>query len=237
MRPHVWCCCAEARRLSLPVLLQLLLQLLLQPRLTHGREAQHNLLYRAAPACYNFSSELFAERTACLPELFVPGTWRGHAGDAQAQSGVGSTLYGTHLAQRAIYSHQHPPSCYEAKFLVYVFRNDTHGFGSVIHSACILAAVGTNCWPLPTAHRAVGGQGGRGEQPREVAARKGGGPEFWGYSRSQPNPPANAPPPTSSPASSRASHAADMAYGLQQALSLGRVYVGPGVGSGSIWVR
>lgn len=157
MEPRAFRSCAASRGLLLPALLRLL-QLLITLR---GGEADRNLLYRAAPACYNFSSELFRERTECVPDLFIPGTWRGHSRDVLARSRRGSTLYGTAMAQRAIYEQQHPPNCKDAKFLIHTFQRDNHGFGSVIHV---------------------------------------------------------------------------MAYGLQQALSLGRVYIGADQG-GNLWAR
>lgn len=61
--------------------------------------------------------------TACSPENFHPSYW--------ATERNGSALVGTAFAQRLIWSHQHPSSCKDAKYLIYFPAH--HGIGSNVH--------------------------------------------------------------------------------------------------------
>lgn len=55
-------------------------------------------------------------------------------------------MWGTLAAQRAIWTHQHPSTCHDKKFLVYESQLGDHGIGSMLHIAgvALLTALNTN---------------------------------------------------------------------------------------------
>ncbi|CAK9882942.1 unnamed protein product [Sphagnum jensenii] len=74
--------------------------------------------------------------TKCEPELFPSKYWTGQRLNQSAQvtnRQPGQAMFGTIAAQRDIWKYQHPNSCENQKFLVYVMLDWEVGIGSMIH--------------------------------------------------------------------------------------------------------
>jgi hypothetical protein len=108
-----------------------------------SQQGPHKTTYHAAHKVkhhiYSVNASAVAAWTSCHTEAFPPGAWTGSA--PRAQAAAGSQLYGTTIAQRFIWAHQHPPDCSSAQFLVYYPRvsgigSVLHHMGQVLHSLC-----------------------------------------------------------------------------------------------------
>jgi hypothetical protein len=84
--------------------------------------------------------------TKCEPELFPPKYWTGrfnYSPPVEAASQVsetrqpGQAMFGTIATQREIWRHQHPSSCENKKFLVYLMLGWANGIGSSLHVATV----------------------------------------------------------------------------------------------------
>jgi len=78
--------------------------------------------------------------TKCEPELFPSKYWTGQRLNQSAQvtdRQPGQAMFGTIAAQRDIWRHQHPSSCENQKFLIYVMLDWETGIGSTIHVTTI----------------------------------------------------------------------------------------------------
>lgn len=95
----------------------------------------------------NFKYRYGCHTEECEVKWFPPRVWTQPSKYSPvAGSQHELQMYGTLAAQKAIWTHQHPSSCHDKKFLVYEAQGTDHGIGSVIHVTVIalLAALNMN---------------------------------------------------------------------------------------------